>query len=563
MDALLSIAKLFNANPSNLQFREDFDNAVLKATIPNLSIPAEGDIRDSLSKFFNRDVVHCDVTIDESDPISLHSTQPNLAAQFVTTLADILEAADSSPIIQVAVTVEKRVIDARLSIYSLEAFAKHLSTASPKNLLIRFSELLNQNKRLHCMCLETIEEFNTETFWFENANLNRASNPPSKNRETIFSKRNEVCHFENSSEVQAIPEDFFLQNRSKNSELNESFDRLCVTTSLIFICDIVQFESESLIFYKLNGYKAITGKLNSQSISGALAETYFKIYQWIYEGGVINDKIGLARNLLSLHARKGNILELEADVFTSIRSGYQIYLKQNVKQYIDLKNKLLEFLTELSKKGAKLGEELGDKLGKHFVAFASFFLSVVVVKAISNQDFTGNFTPKLAAIAYFLLTASIIHWFISLLLLNREIRQMEKSYLAVQKRYDDLLDPKDLANIFNDDDEYQSVLGNVRYKRMLYSLAWIGYIVLFGVLVAFLTVTNKTAQSPTKSINPTIDTNYFTVSNSMMVTNPTALTNFISITNTIFITNSIVITNPAAASKVISTSPTNPASPMK
>ena len=37
-------------------------------------------------------------------------------------------------------------------------------------------------------------------------------------------------------------------------------------------------------------------------------EEYFEIYKWVYNGGNLNDKIGLARNIISLHfLKKGEL----------------------------------------------------------------------------------------------------------------------------------------------------------------------------------------------------------------------------------------------------------------
>ena len=261
--------------------------------------------------------MHCDVKVDENDPVSFHSGQLDSISGFITTLGDILAVAGETPNIQLEISVEKRIVAEQLTIFYLQHLTDYLTAASLKSLLVKFSELLTPRKFLRFGCFESIQEFNTETFWFENANCNTSLALSVRNREGIFAKRNDVCHFENSSEIRTIPEDFFLQNRGKSEKLNELLDRLCTATCLIFVADIVQFETDNLIFYKLNGYKTIMGKLDWQNISDKLANTYFKIYQWINEGGIINDKMGLARNLLSLHARKGNVLELGLSAFTN------------------------------------------------------------------------------------------------------------------------------------------------------------------------------------------------------------------------------------------------------
>ena len=495
MNPLLSVAKLFTASIGPHRFEENFESAFLIASLDGLTIPSESDFRKVINLFPKRDLVHCDVRVDETDPVSFHSHQMDQFSTSASSLSIILQVAGESPRIEFTVTVEKQVVENQVSIFALDSWTAYICSLPFRMLLQKFSQLVAARSRVQFLLAEPLEGFNTNSFWFVPWNSPTLHPDSPKDRDGIMAKRNEVCHFENASEVRIIPDDFLLSRRSNSAKLDDIFDKLCIATCLIFIADIVQFRDENTIFCKLNGYKALTKAFTLNEIPQRLAAEIFKVYAWIYEGGVLTDKVGLARNLISLHAKQGNILDLDAEVFTSILSGYQIYLKQNVKQYIEIKNKLIEFWTELSKKAARLGENLGDTLGKNFVAFASFFLSVVVVKAIANKDFTGIFSPKLAAIAYALLSASFIHLIVSVLLLNREIRQMERSYAAVQNRYADLLDPHDLKNAFNNDDEYGIMLSNIRYKRGLYGSAWFLYLLIFGLLVAFLTATDNANQN--------------------------------------------------------------------
>jgi len=62
-----------------------------------------------------------------------------------------------------------------------------------------------------------------------------------------------------------------------------------------------------------------------------------EIFDWVYTDGNYTDKIGLARNLISIHLKNDNLLTLDEGTIHSLESGYDIYLKDNVKQYIEIK----------------------------------------------------------------------------------------------------------------------------------------------------------------------------------------------------------------------------------
>ena len=217
--------------------------------------------------------------------------------------------------------------------------------------------------------------------------------------------------------------------------------------------------------------------------------------------------MGIARNLISLHVTDSQMMNVDMGLIHSIQSGYQIYLRDNVKQYIELKNKLIEFVNDLSKKAAEQGKALSESLAKNFTAFSSFLLSVVIVKAISQKDFTGELSPRVAYIGYALLTASAIHLVISVYLMNRELKAMEDSYERMRGRYSDLLAPQDVQQAFDDHYDYRQAMQNIRWKRNLYALAWALYIVLFTFLIAKLQTSDTAVIGSVPSVSaPSNDT---------------------------------------------------------
>jgi hypothetical protein len=380
---LVKIANLFGFT-SGFTLSEDFKSASLKSSAQQLNIPSQPEIAGVLSAISSRDSFHVYLKIDGTEPVSFHSQNTASIQQSLDDLRTQYRIANESSAgshkFELEANVDKTIADDRLTVICIETFKTHLISLPLKTLLMDFTELLKIRNAVHFVCSQPIAEFNSEYIYFENEPAVSQFRPSSRNRSVLFTKRNDVCHFENAAEISSIPEDFYLQNRSKDETINALFLKLCATTCLTLIADISQFEDDNTFFYKINGIKPIIGKFRLTEIPPEAGEIFFKIYQWIYDAGVVADKIGLARNLLTLHARNKNILNLDSDVFASILSGYQIYLKENITQYIELRSKLIEYVGELSVKVAKLGEDLGNSLSKNFLAFISFFLTVVVLK---------------------------------------------------------------------------------------------------------------------------------------------------------------------------------------
>ena len=150
------------------------------------------------------------------------------------------------------------------------------------------------------------------------------------------------------------------------------FDKLKLLYSIIFLFDIVEFKNTE-IKYKLNGYRTITQIIDTDNVDLDSHESYYNIYKWVYDGGNVVDKIGLARNILSLNFAK-DTLHLSEMAFDAIKSGYKVYQKENIKQYIEVRNKISDQLIELQDKADKIvAAFVSDYKKKYIYYFIVFY----------------------------------------------------------------------------------------------------------------------------------------------------------------------------------------------
>jgi hypothetical protein len=69
---------------------------------------------------------------------------------------------------------------------------------------------------------------------------------------------------------------------------------------------------------------------------------------------------------------------------------------------------------------------------------------------------------------------------------NKETTRLKESYESLRHRYDDILDRQDLKNIFAGDSEYDRIIKFTKFKRNLFSGAWLLYILILGAVVMVL-----------------------------------------------------------------------------
>jgi hypothetical protein len=183
-----------------------------------------------------------------------------------------------------------------------------------------------------------------------------------------------------------LPSDFLFSKRPTSVGLCTVFDKTAAVLSVCYLANNAELRSDDTIKFKISGYKSILfdGAVNKLSGSAAML---VKIADWAYEGGCGSDKIGLVRNVLSIHFSPGNF-SVDQDVWEAIKSNYQIYLNDNVQSYLEVKNKLGEMLMESVSKSMGMVDDLLNGFKASVAVFVTFMLTVVVVNGV--KDLSGD-----------------------------------------------------------------------------------------------------------------------------------------------------------------------------
>lgn len=210
--------------------------------------------------------------------------------------------------------------------------------------------------------------------------------------------------------VKLLPEDFFIVQGRISENLTQFYREMCSVLSMTFLANFSELKG-STFSYKISGYRNI-------SVSGAAAtelsqhwEMLTKIYSWAYEGGNNSDKVGLLRNVISLHLDDGGRIRFDNALWNAIQSNYQIYLKDNIQSYLEVKNKLGEFVVESTSKTYAMADELVDAFKNNALILATFLLTVVVVNGLKDTGEATVFSNAYLAIVVVLTIVSGI-WLI-------------------------------------------------------------------------------------------------------------------------------------------------------
>ena len=307
------------------------------------------------------------------------------------------------------------------------------------------------------------------------------------NRNNIFENYKNNCHHRGLNLYKFLPIDFKLILNSDNPNLNEFFNKICFLLVLIYIVNISEFpdSTSNFVKYKLDGYRTIKNEFNFQNMSTINFEKYYKIFIWIYldnHSSNISDKIGLSRNVISLHTNDNDILNVSGDIYISVKSNFDIYLRENVQRYLEVKNQVSNFMYDMSLKAESYSNSFADIFKTNILIFLSYFLSMVVVTAIDKGKFINMFSIEVTTVTLIILTISFFYKKLAAKELNEKIIRFKKKYELLKKRYSDILEEENLNNLFTNDEEHESDIKYMKESLDKFDKLWTGVIIAFFVV---------------------------------------------------------------------------------
>lgn len=289
------------------------------------------------------------------------------------------------------IVVHKEVINGELSIYDLNAFGEYLDKSPLKHVLNAIASRLNTGIKL--ICSEISGPCGSAALQF----VPKSNNGQAKAvvdgtmREKVISLFKESS-FSSSIPSTLVPFDFEVTAPVGNALIDKFFSRARAVIGAAYLCNNLELDANDNIDYRLAGYKVIEEKNLSQSSLLGSEGALSKIANWAYDAGGSSDKVGLARNVLSLHVSSLSDLKSQPYILNAILSNYQIYLKGNVSTYLEIRGRMSELLLECTVKTHAIVESLLDSMRNGILLIFTFLLTVVVVNGLKDAGVSVIFS---------------------------------------------------------------------------------------------------------------------------------------------------------------------------
>ena len=398
----------------------------------------------------------------------------NLLAETEESYCEFISNALVDEIITVRIRIDKEVQESHFSIYSFDEFIKDILSLSLENVMISFSNLLKcSGEYIVFDVYSPINMFATKTMFFVqdgNGVINTEVN-----RKQKIQNCKEVSYFYNFDRYEVIPDDFKITIDYPNNPLTEIFQKITTLLSISFIST-----SSSINDRQLKG--AINGQRTMEYCCDIDSTTnnaqIYSIYNWIYTDGNAIDKALIARNVISLHCKYASIVDIDEKVMASIQSNYNLYLKDNVKEYLELRNRVAEFISDIVSKTGDYATEILDKFKTNIIAIFGFMFTVILANIVSSQPLDNLFTRDITILIEFVIAGSFVYLVICYLQSCYSINKVYSSYEQLKKNYDNILTEDDLNEIFDNDNLIKQMQATISKSQKIYLALWIAFLII-------------------------------------------------------------------------------------
>ena len=461
MDYITAIVALFQCTNFTLSERSKIVNFNFDFGVTLL--PKYMQLVELVESFPNRDCVVLTLKNENDDLFVISSSDLSSQQKFDSFKADCEYSEQLSGVI----LINKSVQGGCISVYNFSNFIHELCLLSLDEILRTFSALLSGVDHLTFEVFDEDVLFKTKTMLFSSAPQKVVFDTfDRKHRLNICS---ETTHFYDQAQYPLLPDDFQIDINFEDNPLSEIFNKLSNILSLIYLSSFASFNCE-ILEVRIAGQRTLEFKYQCNLI-GVNPELY-KIYNWVYTDGNAIDKAMIARNILCLHCRFSDIQKIDGKTFASIQSNYNLYLKENVSQYIQLTNKLAEFISGVVSKTGDYVTSLLDNFKTNLIAIFGFLFTVVLANIVSDNPLDNIFTRDITIILEAVLLGSVIYLIICIFETKYKVKKVRDSYDALKANYSALLTPEDVMQAFDNDKLIIKMVKEVNDGIIKYSLLW-------------------------------------------------------------------------------------------
>ncbi|OOR30490.1 ABC transporter ATP-binding protein [Bacillus cereus] len=203
--------------------------------------------------------------------------------------------------------------------------------------------------------------------------------------ESIIKLRNNNVHWHQGAS-KITPNHIYI-DITTNTDLKNFFDSWCAILCIGFLSAYTDTHSigdkeEYISTFRGKKHVRMFLKMPNNWDSENVSILYH-LYEWAYEEKT-TDKISLIQNIVSLYIAEetlnniGSILENITQIKTIIHDNFQIYIKENIKTYLDERKKIEDLINNTINEITKQVNNVTDLMTKNLIGLLASVLTAIV-----------------------------------------------------------------------------------------------------------------------------------------------------------------------------------------
>lgn len=477
MSCVEELKKILHDECMVVSQEEDFYSGIIKIRTNSVNKNWKSELLEWSNKFYERDRVVLFVQVDGT---SLATCNIKELDEDDSIEADVEDYSEENVVYEFELRINKSVNNGIVSVYSLSHFLEYWRSLSIQELCGYLAAFSYFNFIL--LFEEGVLETDRVLFSTEYRSITTRIN-----KKEILEQHMLFVNNMGISIGDITPEDFYVKKSSGFEHEINYFNQLCLKFSYMYIANMIK-EDAGAIICTVIGYKPLQIILPKEEIvvEEEVLKKIFEIYSWIYSGGSVSDKGGIARNIMSLYVNQDNYMAINEDLYSYIQSCNELYLKENVQRYVELKTNVIVIINDLNNKFIEMSEGFKGKIAKNLLALVSFYFSTIILNTIATGSIENIITSDMAILSYAFLMASFFYLLLSLwdffICRSRYI----KLYKRQKKLYEGLLIKGDIEDLFLNDKPFDEDKKEMAKTAVKYTILWVITSVILGVIIEHL-----------------------------------------------------------------------------
>lgn len=387
--------------------------------------------------------------------------------------------------ISVSVRIDKNIFDNKFSIYDFDSFSDDLIRRETIEVMKWFSNCLRNRDFLRFEVFDYDISFSTRTLAFESNS--DAIFTPRVNRLQRLKKCKENACFYNMNTYEIIPDDFIFEGIMRAGEnLKSLFGKLATILSLIYVVSYSSIDDHNINF-QINGQRTTNQTIDLDSIEENVK--WISIYNWIFTDGNPTDKMLITHNVMSLYCKYESFFYLNETMFDAIKTNYNLYLRTNVSQYLDMKRDISKFIENIVAQVSDYALNILSKFKANLIAIFVFLFTVVLTNIGKKQNWEDIFTKHTIYIIELFVMGSMVYMVICIFETRYQLKKVRLGYQELKNNYKGVLSDLEIKEAFKKDSLFKEVNKSAKRGMIGWSIVW-GVTLLLSIIVIEVLTTN-------------------------------------------------------------------------